>query len=1287
MTVVLYGCRLARAGHPVPVALPLLLVSVGAAFVPSTRPAFAAPAPPVRAERQGEAVVLQNGRCRLELDAATGQIVSLRPGPASLRGPWFEVVEEERDGLAPWETWKHGQETVFASGPAAATCDTVEGAGRAVLVWERPNGLQTRAEVALRPDDAGPRFRLTVTTRTGAALVDTLRLPVLRGVELNDPEDDWFTWPHTLGARFRARGLAPGEALEQPYPDFLYMQWLDLYDASQGVYVGCLDDYGYCKQLFIGRNRDGRSLMGITFTGCWIARPGDSWTTPWVQIAAHEGDWRAGADLYRPFAQAAFGPLDPPERVREMPTAQCWLAHHASDGDVGELFEIQQQAPIHASYLMKSLNTSTPEGWDGFRGSALELQDAFRRIRELGGSPALFTFDRAPLMGRPNYAAFVGRWTCVRRDGSFAEGFRDLMPSPFDADLVRARAGEAARWVQAFGLDEMHLDTAATTGPSLAGPSYHPGFAQRPNEVPHYFKLLYRAIRDECRKHNPEFLLRAEHCADFFFPEFLTSTVHFFETGNLVAQHNPPADAQPMPILFCYTLPRHAALEMPSMSDSDFWTYGCGMGYGFHGGGPSWCFNPGVREAESPPGELLHRYRFYDAEWRRYYDFRVGFEEAVVDAERSDCIAEALIDGEWRRCEFPGPVIAVTHSGGGREVTLGQWYHQSHTQYFGERFIGKDRLPPHPIRLRVPTKLPNPHVRLFGEHGEAPVTPTVAEGMVEVEMADPTCFALEVFTGPSISLSVPELAIPGRMAEARVTVRQDQPQAGEVALTLSAGWPVVAPIRVPAQREFTAVARVGVPQGVFGRNYPVKAVLRVGKLRRTAATHLRAMEPWTVLYSFDTLTDQGPLAVHCIEPGRRARLTVTCVNNTATASEVEVQVDGEQVSGRLSQTVPGVPPADLGNPDSALCRWADGRGDQPPNALVRSFDFDCRGVPTHPAVIRVSANGAEVFRTEAFPRSRLMDLNGEWKVAYMPMSRAIVGGAERLDNLDTEAVTPAVWDGSWESLTTPLHFDDQVRRDHSWAIYRRLVFVPAEWQGADIRMRLTYMGAPWGAGGTLNLVYVNGWPAGRIGMAGECSVSPFLVFGGWNLLAVASFSPNSLVDPYLFARDTPAPDRLRPAPPREAPKSAFILLEQRPTGQGISLPFIQGVPEGDCRRTNIAAGGENVYIYFAVADAYLREPKQPVEVGVEYLDQGAEPFGLDYDSTDGTAPVKGAFKSAAPCQRTNTGEWKTHAFVLPDARLANREHLGADFRLWAQREDLRVRRVEVRAAGAAGPAR
>ena len=40
-------------------------------------------------------------------------------------------------------------------------------------------------------------------------------------------------------------------------------------------------------------------------------------------------------------------------------------------------------------------------------------------------------------------------------------------------------------------------------------------------------------------------------------------------------------------------------------------------------------------------------------------------------------MAQAEIDGQWRPCTFPGPLIAVTHSGAGREVTLGEFKGQA----------------------------------------------------------------------------------------------------------------------------------------------------------------------------------------------------------------------------------------------------------------------------------------------------------------------------------------------------------------------------------------------------------------------------------------------------------------------------------------------------------------------------------------------------------------------------------------------------------------------------------
>lgn len=1230
------------------------------------------------------AVVIENAQCRLEVDTKTGEIKSLTPGTSTLSGKWFEVVLESRADMKPWETWKRGTENPFAGTISHAVASVSKGAAYIHLQWLTQAGMNIKGEIKLRTADKGPLFQLTVSNADETSLVDTIRLPALKGISLDNPDDDWFSYPHTLGTRFRVNGFKPGVKMEDPYPGFMYMQWLDLYDENNGVYIGCQDDYGYSKSLFIGRDNDGKSVMGVSFTGCWIARKGDKWTTPWVQIVSHKGDWRVGADIYRPFAQKAFGPLNPPEKAKEMPTAQCWLAHQASNGDVGKLFEIQQQAPIRTSYLTKSLNTSTPEGWDGFHGSSLEYKDSFKKIRELGGSPALFTFDRAPLMGRPNYADFFTKWVCVGRDGSFEAAFKDMMPSPFDPDFSRARIGEAVRWVRDMGLDEIHYDTEGTCGYTgvvgtgmISGPSYNMKFKQRPNEIPHYFKKLYKETVAECRKYNPDFILRAEHCADFFYPEFTTSTAHFWETstGSMLLPYNPPYDAQLMPMLFDYTLPQHAVMQMPSVSSSDFWVYGYGMGHGFHGGGPSWCFNPNVRDAESPSGDLLFRYRFYDDEWREYYDFRVGFEEAVIDGRKSDKGIQALVNGQWEKCEFPGPVIAVTHIGGGREVTLGRWYGGDALSPFSKNYTVKVAKPS-TINLRIPTAIMNPNVRVYGKSSIIKCKTSVENGFVNVESFDPECFAVEVFAGPEIAMTVPQISEPGKSANISLSVNQVKPEAGTVTVILPAGWNPVKPITIPVEKNFKTIVSVKVPGGIFGRNYPIKAIYQSKSTKRTTAVHLKVLEPLTTVYSFDLPDKQF---TNCVDPGKPAQLTIKCINNTPDPAQIDISVNGEGISANETYKVAGMNMVELGNVYGKLNQWIEMGSKAPDNVFIKTIGYVCQGISSKPVQIRVSMNGKPIFKTDAYPRTRIMDLNGEWKLNVTPPGRTNVGGYEGGDALDMQSLTPDIWDGKWRSVTTPFDLKNPSTNTNPWAVYRRLVFIPSEWQGADIWMRLNVVGTGWGKG-TMSLIYVNGWPAGRVGQSGDKQLSELLNYGGWNLIAVASYMPDVLRDPYLFVRSVPIPSRIKPYEALPRPDGAFLLMNRRPSGQGLTRPFLQGAPDGDHIRTDRALGSEWQFIHFAISDEFMKEPAAPVEVEIEYLDKGTDMVGLDYDSTDLTAPINGAFKSAPSIPKTNTGQWKKAIFRLEDARFVNREHQGSDFRIYGTKEDLHVRRVEVRYA-------
>ncbi len=79
-------------------------------------------------------------------------------------------------------------------------------------------------------------------------------------------------------------------------------------------------------------------------------------------------------------------------------------------------------------------------------------------------------------------------------------------------------------------------------------------------------------------------------------------------------------------------------------------------------------------------------------------------------------------------------------------------------------------------------------------------------------------------------------------------------------------------------------------------------------------------------------------------------------------------------------------------------------------------------------------------------------------------------------------------------------------------------------------------------------------------------------------------------------------------------------------------------------------------------------PNTPIEVEVEYFDEGTGSFELDYDSND--PQIYGAlsadpmiWKAAPVITLSDTKTWKTHTFYLDDMKLGNRCDGGTDLRL------------------------
>lgn len=89
-----------------------------------------------------------------------------------------------------------------------------------------------------------------------------------------------------------------------------------------------------------------------------------------------------------------------------------------------------------------------------------------------------------------------------------------------------------------------------------------------------------------------------------------------------------------------------------------------------------------------------------------------------------------------------------------------------------------------------------------------------------------------------------------------------------------------------------------------------------------------------------------------------------------------------------------------------------------------------------------------------------------------------------------------------------------------------------------------------------------------------------------------------------------------------------------------------------------------------------------MEIELEYFDAGAGEIALDYDSTDARPTVEGAYKRHPNIlRRGNTAQWQSAHFPINDARFANRENGGADFRFYNGGDDLLIRAVRVRRVG------
>ncbi len=153
--------------------------------------------------------------------------------------------------------------------------------------------------------------------------------------------------------------------------------------------------------------------------------------------------------------------------------------------------------------------------------------------------------------------------------------------------------------------------------------------------------------------------------------------------------------------------------------------------------------------------------------------------------------------------------------------------------------------------------------------------------------------------------------------------------------------------------------------------------------------------------------------------------------------------------------------------------------------------------------------------------------------------------------------------------------------------------------------------------------------------------------------------------------------------------ASFVMITLGAANQEMGIRLVPDQKDGITAPAEDGAGRQSLpnelgldrYFYFDVHDSYIHDGKNKVMLYVTYKDIGLTPMYVEYDSYDPRLPLSKApeqvYKRALLAPRKNSGGIETAILTLEDARFANRQNGGADFRIVTP-DDLVLISVSVR---------
>ncbi|MBI2915034.1 MAG: hypothetical protein HYY08_03800 [Firmicutes bacterium] len=544
-------------------------------------------------------ILLRNSKVEIGVDSVTGSVALLRnrlTGSQHITCSNLASIFRLRY-LLPGEMWVDVESNELQL--SRFSVSDVEGAAGKCVRLEYDNvtlrgsrGIlgSVSIEIALKPVNEEITWAITVVNK-GKGTLQEVWFPLIRGIKAvgHSSRDDTLIIPDRSGERIvdpLNRLGHHGDCVHIHYPKRASMQWMDLCDRSEGIYMVSYDmDLDRLTALHAEKEITGKeaSLL-MSFVMYPFVPPGGRWSSARFGLALHPGDWHWGADRYRAWAATWI-------RRPELPE---WLAH--SKG-VAIVIAMGQDGPVYyrfgdlpgffAEAQKLGVNTLFLFGWSGNGfdtlypeyspvpelGGEQGLKAAIAKIREMGGHTLLYMQYRLMDVYSHFYAEVGRGWamksaTASPRPTRFVDiGERErteeyrwpgrpqtvgkfALPCPYLKEWRHLLTKAVVDAVANLGADGVHFDQLCSTTALFC----HDGTHGHTTPASHWAEGHRRFLEDltgELQKLRSDFCISGEGTNDI-----LGEYVHI-HSGTVG-----PVIGESFPELFRYTFPWHRILQM-----------------------------------------------------------------------------------------------------------------------------------------------------------------------------------------------------------------------------------------------------------------------------------------------------------------------------------------------------------------------------------------------------------------------------------------------------------------------------------------------------------------------------------------------------------------------------------------------------------------------------------------------------------------------------------------------------------------------------------------------------